>query len=109
MSIDIYQQCPCHEEKKIKFCCGKAVVEDLNDALAKHHSGQSQAALEQLDRAMDSMGPKDCLTTFKTFVQLAVSDVEGAEATNNSFLERCPDHPTGLQNQALIELSLIHI
>jgi len=53
MSIDIYQQCPCHEEKKIKFCCGKAVIDDLNDALAKHHSGQSQAALEQLERAME--------------------------------------------------------
>jgi len=103
MSIDIYQQCPCHEEKKIKFCCGKGVVEDLNDALAKHASGQSQAALDQLDRAMDSMGPKDCLTTFKTFVQLAVQDVEGAETTNESFLERCPDHPTGLQHRALIE------
>ena len=103
MSIDIYQQCPCHEEKKIKFCCGKAVVEDLNDALAKHHSGQSQAALEQLERAMETMGPKDCLTTFKTFVQLAVQDVEGAETTNEAFLERCPEHPTGLQHRALIE------
>ena len=103
MSIDIYQQCPCHEEKKIKFCCGKAVVEDLNDALTKHHSGQSQAALEQLERAMDSMGPKDCLTTFKTYVQLSVEDVDGAEATNEAFLERCPNHPAGLQHRALIE------
>ena len=103
MSIDIYQQCPCHEEKKIKFCCGKAVVEDLNDALAKHHSGQSQAALEQLERAMASIGPKDCLTTFKTFVQIAVQDVDGAEVTNEAFLERCPNHPTGLQHRVLIE------
>jgi len=103
MSIDIYQQCPCHEEKKIKFCCGKAVVEDLNDALAKHYSGQSQAALEQLERAMDTIGPKDCLTTFKTFVQIAVQDVDGAETTNESFLERCPNHPTGLQHRVLIE------
>ncbi|QEG20669.1 hypothetical protein [Mariniblastus fucicola] len=104
MSIDIYQQCPCHEEKKIKFCCGKAVIEDLNDALAKHHSGQSQAALEQLERAMDTMGPKDCLTTFKTFVQISTQDVDGAEATNEAFLKRCPDHPTGLQHRALIEI-----
>jgi len=104
MSIDIYQQCPCHEEKKIKFCCGKAVVEDLNDALAKHHSGQSQAALEQLDRAMESIGPKDCLTTFKTFVQIGVQDIDGAEATNEAFLERCPDHPTGLQHRTLIQI-----
>lgn len=104
MSIDIYQQCPCHEEKKIKFCCGKAVVEDLNDALAKHHSGQSQAALEQLDRAMETMGQKDCLTTFKTFVQISTQDVDGARETNDAFLERCPDHPTGLQHKALIEI-----
>ena len=104
MTIDIYQQCPCHEEKKIKFCCGKAVVEDLNDALAKHSSGQSQAALEQLDRAMESIGPKDCLTTFKTFVQIGIQDVDGAESTNEAFLDRCPDHPTGLQHRALIQI-----
>jgi tetratricopeptide (TPR) repeat protein len=104
MSIDIYQQCPCHEEKKIKFCCGKAVIEDLNDALAKHHSGQSQAALEQLDRAMEAMGPKDCLSTFKTFVQISTQDVDGAAENNEAFLERCPDHPTGLQHRALIEI-----
>ena len=104
MSIDIYQQCPCHEEKKIKFCCGKAVVEDLNDALAKHHSGQSQAALEQLDRAMETIGPKDCLTTFKTFVQIGIQDIDGAEATNEAFLERCADHPTGLQHRCLIQI-----
>ena len=104
MTIDIYQQCPCHEEKKIKFCCGKAVVEDLNDALSKHNSGQSQAALEQLGRAMESIGPKDCLTTLKTFVQIGTQDVDGAEATNEAFLERCPDHPTGLQHRALIQI-----
>ncbi len=104
MSIDIYQQCPCHEEKKIKFCCGKAVIQDLNEALAKHHSGQSQAALEQLERAMDTMGPKDCLTTFKTFVQISTQNVDGAALTNDAFLERCPDHPTGLQHKALIEI-----
>ncbi len=104
MSIDIYQQCPCHEEKKIKFCCGKAVVEDLNDALAKHYSGQSQAALEKLDRAIATIGEKDCLTTFKTFVQIATQDIDGAEATNEAFLGRCPEHPTGLQHRALIEI-----
>jgi len=104
MSIDIYQQCPCHEEKKIKFCCGKGVVDDLNQALSKHYSGQSQAALEQLERAIESMGDKDCLTTLKTFVQIAVQDIDGAEATNNAFMERCPEHPTGLQHRALIEV-----
>ena len=104
MSIDIYQQCPCHEDKKIKFCCGKAIVQDLNDALSKHQSGQSQAALEQLERAMSTIGPKDCLTTFKTFIQISTQDVDGAEATNEAFLQRCPDHPTGLQQRCLIEV-----
>jgi tetratricopeptide (TPR) repeat protein len=104
MSFDIYQQCPCHIGKKIKFCCGKDVIDDLNEALAKHQSGQSQAALEQLDRAINQLGEKDCLSAVKTFVQIAVQDVEGADATNEGLLKRVPNHPTALQNRALIEM-----
>lgn len=103
MSIDIYQQCPCHEDKKIKFCCGKNIVNDLNEVLAKNQSGQSQAALDQLNRAIETLGPKDCLVTIKTFIQISIGDIEGAKVTNDSFLKQAPKHPTGLQHKSMIE------
>ena len=105
MSIDLYQQCPCHEGTKIKFCCGKEVVDGLNLALAKHGSGQTKAALEQLDRSIASIGDNDCLLALKTFLQISVEDIDGAEVTNEAFLKSLPDHSTGLQHRAQIELS----
>ena len=104
MSIDLYQQCPCHDGTKIKFCCGKEVVDGLNLALVKHGSGQTQAAIEQLDRSIKTLGENDCLMALKAFLQISVEDIDGAEITNDIFLKNIPGHSTGLQHQSLIEL-----
>ena len=29
MSLDAYQPCPCGIDKKIKFCCGTEILDDL--------------------------------------------------------------------------------
>jgi tetratricopeptide (TPR) repeat protein len=105
MDIDIYQQCPCHAEKKIKFCCGKDVVGDLNDVLAKNKSGQSKAALDQLERVMQKSGPKDCLLTIQTHILITTGEIEKARESNELFLKTNPKHSTGLHHRALIELA----
>ena len=80
MDIDIYQQCPCHSEKKIKFCCGKEIVADLNQVLAKNAAGQSQAALDLLERTIKRTGPKDCLLTIQTHILISHGEIEKAKA-----------------------------
>jgi len=105
MDIDIYQQCPCHADKKIKFCCGKDILSDLNQVLAKNRSGQSQAALDQLDRAMTKLGPKDCLLTIKTHILITMGEIEKAKEANELFLSSNGDHSTGLHHRALILLA----
>ena len=105
MDIDVYQQCPCHVDKKIKFCCGKDILGDLNQVLAKNKSGQSQAALDQLDRAIKNLGPKDCLLTIKTHILITAGEIELAKETNSLFLSTNPDHSTGLHHRALILLA----
>lgn len=102
MSIDGYSACPCHIEKKIKFCCGKDVLHDLNDAVEKGRSGQVVAAVDQLDRAIGKLGPRDCLVTMKTHLLLNSGKLEEAKETNREFLERNPDNFMGRQLQALI-------
>ena len=87
MDIDIYQQCPCHAEKKIKFCCGKDVIGDLNEVLAKNKSGQSTAALDQIDRAIKKSGPKDCLLTIQTHILITNGEIEKARESNELFLK----------------------
>lgn len=105
MDIDIYQQCPCHAEKKIKFCCGKGVIGDLNEVLAKNKSGQSTAALEQIDRAIKKSGPKDCLLTIQTHILITNGEIEKARESNELFLKTNPKHSTGLHHRALIFLA----
>ena len=105
MDIDIYQQCPCHSEKKIKFCCGKDVIGDLNDVLAKNKSGQSSAALDQLERVMKKLGPRDCLLTIQTHILIANGEIDKARESNELFLKTNPKHSTGLHHRALIHLA----
>lgn len=102
MDIDIYQQCPCHAEKKIKFCCGKSVVADLDDALSKSKAGQTSSALEQLERTISKSGPKDCLVTIQTRLLLQAGETEKARAANAIFQQNNPDHSSGFHHLALI-------
>ena len=78
---------------------------DLNQVLAKNKSGQSQAALDQLDRAIKNLGPKDCLLTIKTHILITAGEIELAKETNSLFLSTNPDHSTGLHHRALILLA----
>ena len=105
MDIDIYQQCPCHGEKKIKFCCGKGIIGDLNEVLAKNRSGQSAAALDQIERVMKKDGPKDCLLTIQTHILISTGEIAKAKEVNSKFLEANPGHSTGLHHKALICLA----
>ena len=105
MDIDIYQQCPCHSDKKIKFCCGKEIVGDLNNVLAKNSAGQPAAALDLLDRTIKKTGPKDCLLTIQTHILIANGEIEKAKESNEQFLINCPGHSTGFHHRALIFLA----
>ena len=102
MDIDIYQQCPCHAEKKIKFCCGKSVVADLDDALSKSKAGQTSSALDQLERTIAKTGPKDCLVTIQTRLLLQAGEVEKARAANAIFQKNNSEHSSGFHHLALI-------
>ncbi|MEM7455399.1 MAG: hypothetical protein AAF456_13695 [Planctomycetota bacterium] len=104
MEIDIYQQCPCQNGKKIKFCCGKDVVDDLNQILQKNAAGQHDAAITKLESAMEKSGPRDCLLTLKTHILITTGKLAEARESNALYLQNNPGHPTGLQHQALIEL-----
>ncbi len=105
MEIDIYQQCPCHTGKKIKFCCGKDIVNDLNQIMAKSRSKQSLSALDHIDRVMAKLGERDCLLTLKTFLLINTGEIERAQQVNQRFLRDKPNHPMGKQHEALIHLA----
>ena len=103
MSIDVYKNCPVHSEKKIKFCCGKDVVTELDHILELFRSKQSAAALDAIAKAESKLGQRDCLLNLKTRILVSQNDTEKAEESNALFLQSNPGHMLGLQHQALIE------
>ena len=104
MDIDIYQQCPIHTDKKMKFCCGKGIVQELDKILAKNKSKQTKSALEELDRLIEKVGPRELLLAIKTHILIAQGDLPMAQAANEQFLAVIPGHTMGKQHQALISL-----
>jgi len=102
MEIDLYQACPCHAEKKIKFCCGKEVVGSLNGVLERHKSRQTAAALDDLEKLIASQGPKDCLLLACSQLQLALGKIDEAEKSVRQFLATNPGHSLGLERLATI-------
>lgn len=105
MDIDAYQLCPCQSGSKIKFCCGKDVINDLNDILKKNGSGQTKAALDQLDRTISKSGEKDCLLVIKTHILIAANEVDLAKQANAAFRKNSPGHSMGMQHLALLDLA----
>ena len=104
MDIDAYHLCPCQSGNKIKFCCGKDVINELNEILKKNGSGQVRAALDQLDRTVAKRGEKDCLLVIKTHILISANDIASAKETNTKFRKNSPGHPMGLQHLAVIDL-----
>ena len=102
MEINIYQNCPCHSEKKIKFCCGKSVVADLDNVLSKHAAGQTSTALGLLERAIKKSGPQDCLITIQSKLLMESGDLEKAKEVNEQFVAKNPEHSTGHLHRMMI-------
>ena len=105
MEIDAYQLCPCQSGKKIKFCCGKDVLHDLNDILGNYHSGQIKAAIDHLDRTIERAGAKDCLMVLKTHILIGAGELEAAKVVNAEFRKNAPDHTMGLQHLAMLDIA----
>jgi tetratricopeptide (TPR) repeat protein len=104
VEIDAYHACPCHSEKKIKFCCGKEIVNDLNQLVNLQQAGQELAALDECERAIKRHGPQDCLLTMKTQLLIAHGDLDKALEVNAQFLAKNPHHPAGYHQLALLRL-----
>ena len=105
MEINAYQPCPCHAERKIKFCCGKQIVGDLNAVMTLSSAGQTIAAVDKLERLLQTWGEKDCLLTLRTHLLLELSEIDRARESNTRFLQKNPKHPMGLLHQALLCLA----
>src|SRR6185295_5572468 len=102
-SLDAYQPCPCGIDKKIKFCCGPEILDDLakiEDALAGE---QRLGALELCNRLLEKKADRPCLLMHKATVQMALREPAACRETVNRLLEVAPKNPGGLAIGAMLD------
>ena len=102
MAIDVYTNCPSQSGKKIKFCCGKDIVQDLEQIFQRTQSNQLQAALGIIDKSIETKGERDCLSVLKTSILISTMQLQEAKKCNDEFLARSPKNPVGLQHKVQI-------
>src|SRR6476469_3915279 len=103
MSLDAYQPCPCGIDKKIKFCCGPEILDDLakiEEALAGE---QRLGALDLCNRLLEKKPDRPCLLMHKATVQMALNELEGCGQTVEHLLKVAPGNPGGLAIGAMLD------
>jgi hypothetical protein len=103
MSLDAYQPCPCGIDKKIKFCCGPEILDDLakiEEALAGE---QRLGALDLCNRLLEKKPDRPCLLMHKATVQMALRELGPCRETIDHLLKVAPDNPGGLAIGAMLD------
>jgi tetratricopeptide (TPR) repeat protein len=103
MSLDAYQPCPCGIDKKIKFCCGAEILDDLakiDEALAGE---QRLGALDLCNRLLEKKPDRPCLLMHKATVQMALHELDACSQTVDHLLEVAPGNPGGLAIAAMLD------
>ncbi len=96
MQLDGYQRCVGGADKKIKFCCGKDITQDLNAIFSAMGADQKAAALDTANRAIQKHGEKDCLLATKASVLIQLNEYEQAEELVEKLLQNNPANPVAL-------------
>jgi len=103
MSLDAYQPCPAGIDKKIKFCCGPEILDDLakiEDALA---GDQRLGALDLCNRLLEKKPDRACLLMHKATIQLGLQELSGSRETVERLLHVAPGNPSGMALAAILD------
>lgn len=103
MTIDQYELCPCGSNKKVKFCCARDVLPEINKVLTALQGDQRVAALDHVNHAIEKKGDKDCLLNIKTNILLQLGEEDQARETAKQVLKKNPDNPIALANHGLLD------
>ena len=105
MALDPYQMCPCGSGEKVKFCCSKDIVPELEKVLKAVEGDQRAAALDQVDKLVKEKGERLALLALKADLQLSLGGVEAAEATIDAFQKAAPYNSVALALSAIVAAS----
>lgn len=101
MTIDSYTMCPGGCGKKIKFCCGKEVVADLNKVYQSIVGDQRLAAVNLIQTARKKHGDKPCFLALEVDTYLALEKFDESREVLTLLRKQNPHNPVGLALDAI--------
>jgi len=105
MELDIYQPCPCGSGKKLKFCCCKDILPDLDRVLRMIEGEQRQQALDRLQQLLAKYPSRDALLALKVQLEVEMDRQEDLAKTVQHFVAHAPRNPVALSCAAWLSLS----
>lgn len=103
MSLDAYAICPCGSGKKLKFCCCKDLVHELEKVTRAMAGDQRAAALDQIQKLVADKGPRPALLALQAESLMALENLDEAEKANARLIEAMPHSPVGQAIQAVLD------
>lgn len=102
--LDLYNPCPCHPERKLKFCCGKDVVAAFSKSLEMLEGGQRIKGIQVLDKGLAQFGHRDCLTGIRFALHLEDNQLSDARAICDAYAAENGNNGTTWTMRALLAL-----
>lgn len=103
MALDPYQPCPCGSEKKLKFCCGADVSNELEKIQLAMEGEQRLAALDHINKLLATHPKLPSALMYKAIVELSLGEMEPAKQSAARLLEAAPENPAGLGLAAILD------
>jgi tetratricopeptide (TPR) repeat protein len=103
MALDPYQPCPCGSEKKLKFCCGADVSNELEKIQQAMEGEQRLAALDHINKLLATHPKLPSALMYKAIVELSLGEIEQARKSTAQLLETAPENPAGLGLAAILD------
>jgi tetratricopeptide (TPR) repeat protein len=102
MTLDQYELCPCGSSKKIKFCCSRDILHELERLQKMIQGGQRLAALEKIDSLMEKHPERPSLLSIKADLQIELNEPGKAQETISTWRRVQPDNPGALATQSIL-------
>jgi hypothetical protein len=103
MTLDAYSPCFCGSGKKLKFCCCKDLLHDLETVVRAKDGEQYVAAVDQARRLIAQHGARPALLAILAQSALASDHIEQAQAATRQLLAVMPHGPVGLALAAMVD------
>ena len=104
MTLDQYQMCPCGSGKKIKFCCSRDIVNDLDRLDQMIQGEQRLAAIEKIESLLAKHPDRPSLLMVRAEVELGLKEYAKARETSNHLLKVSPENPSALALPAILDI-----